>query len=90
MEKIINENISKKELDFNEIIQRGEDFMKIQIFRNARECFQLALNMNFNNVFAQKKLDDVNIKIKDESKTIIIILTVLGLIVASVITLLSW
>lgn len=90
MEYVINENLSKKELDFNEMIQRGEDFMNIQIFRNARECFRLALNMNFNNIFAQEKLDDVNFKIKNESKTIMIILAVMGLIVASFVTFLNW
>ncbi len=87
---ITNENISKEEIAFNEMMQRGEDFMKIQIFRNARECYNLALGMNYNNSLVQEKLNECNLNIKNESKTIITVLVVALLIAASVLTYLYW
>jgi hypothetical protein len=90
MEQIATENLSKEEIEFNEMIQKGDDFMKIQIFRSARECYNLALDLNFNNILTQEKLKGCNQNIKSESKTIITILIIFGLIIASVITYLYW
>jgi hypothetical protein len=90
MEQIATENLRKEEIEFNEMIQRGDDFMKIQIFRSARECYKLALDMNFNNILAQEKLKGCSQNIKSESKTIITILIVFGLIIVSVLTYLYW
>jgi hypothetical protein len=89
MEHVSTENLSREEIAFNEMIQRGEDFMKIEIFRNARECYKQALEMNFNNTFAQEKLNNCNQNIKSESKTIIKILVVAAVIVTSVIVYLN-
>jgi len=90
MEHINTENLSKEEVAFNEMIQRGDDFMKIEIFRNARECFSLALEMNVNNTFAQEKLNVCNQNIKIESSTIIKLLVIAGFIIAAVITYVYW
>jgi len=85
MEHTSTENLSKEEIRYNELIQRGEDFMKIEIFRNAREYFEMALASNYNNMLSQQKLDDCNKKIKKESKTIIRLLVVTGFIIAAAI-----
>jgi hypothetical protein len=90
MEHVSTENLSKEELAFNEMMQRGEDFMKIEIFRSARECFSNALAMNFNNPLAQEKLSLCNQNIKSESKIIINILIVFAVVIAAVTTYLFW
>ncbi|MEI8202571.1 MAG: hypothetical protein WCH34_06135 [Bacteroidota bacterium] len=84
MEHHSTEQLSKEEIAFNEMINRGNDLMKIQIFRSAKECYTLALDMNFNNTLAQEKLADCNRELKSESKTIIVTLIVMGIIVAGV------
>lgn len=83
MVHISNENLSKEEITFNEMINRGDDLMKIQIFRSAKECYTKALELNFNNNLAQEKLADCNLKIKSESKIIINTLIILGLMAAA-------
>jgi hypothetical protein len=73
----IDLHLSKEELAFNDFIGHGDDFMKIQIYRNAREAYTNALETNFNNELALSKLSDCNALIKSESRAIIIIVTVL-------------
>lgn len=75
-----NLNISKEERDFNDFISHGDDFMKIQIYRNAREMYTQALNCNFNNNLAVSKLTECNMLIKSESRTIILIVCIMAII----------
>ena len=63
-------NMSKEQLEFNDLIRRGDDFIKIQIYRNARECYTFALESNINNELANTKLSECNALIKPESSTI--------------------
>ncbi len=78
-----SEKLSEEEKIFRDLIEHGDNFMKIQIYRNARECYQQALNTNINNNLASSKLAECNLLIKSESIRIIIIVGVI--IVISVI-----
>ncbi|MCX6230564.1 MAG: hypothetical protein NTZ33_03375 [Bacteroidetes bacterium] len=75
-----DQNLSPEEKNFFDLISHGENFMKIQIYRNARECYEAALKMNVNNELAGAKLADCNAKIKSESKIIIAIVAVLAVV----------
>ena len=72
--------LSKEEMEFNDMIRRGDDFMKIQIFRNAREWYTYALESNFNNEVAAPKLNECNALIKSESRTIIKVVAVMAVV----------
>lgn len=73
-------NLSKEEMVFNEFINHGDDFIKIQIYRNAREYYSQALETNFNNELADKKLVECNALIKSESKAIIAIVSIMAVV----------
>ena len=79
------ENLSKEERDFNEVIKSGDDLMKIQLFRNAKECYETALGLNFNNALVQDRLVDCKKEIKSESRIIIRTLIVMGVVAAAII-----
>ncbi|MEI6696690.1 MAG: hypothetical protein WCO13_11535 [Bacteroidota bacterium] len=72
-------HLSKEEILFNDFIMHGDDFMKIQIYRNAREAYTNALGTNFNNELASSKLSECNALIKSESKAIIIIVSIMAI-----------
>jgi len=82
MEHVDSEiQLSKEELLFNDFIRRGDDFMKINIYRNAKESYNYALETHFNDSIALNKINDCNQKIKKESKIIITIIVVVAVIV---------
>ena len=35
-----NEKVTPEEVAFNDLMRHGDDFMNIQIYRNAREWYQ--------------------------------------------------
>ncbi len=72
-------HLSKEELEFNDFVRRGDDFIKIQIYRNARECYTFALESNFNNEIAEAKLKECNALIKSESRMIINVVAVMAI-----------
>ena len=74
-----NLNLSKEELEFNDFIRRGDDFIKIQIYRNARECYTFALESNFNNEISEAKLSECNALIRSESRMIINVVAVMAI-----------
>jgi hypothetical protein len=76
-------NLSKEELEFNDCIKRGDDFMTIQIYRSAKEWYTKAVEMKFNDELAKDKLDICNKKLKTESHTIIAVVVIAALIVGS-------
>jgi hypothetical protein len=76
-------NLSKEELEFNDYIKRGDDFMTIQIYRSAKEWYTKAVEMKFNDELAKEKLDVCNKKLKTESRTIIAVVVIAALIVGS-------
>jgi hypothetical protein len=76
-------HLSKEELLFNDLIRRGDDFMKISIYRNAKECYHQALETHFNDTIAHDKFIDCVHKIKKESKIIISIIVIAAIIIGA-------
>jgi len=81
MEHIDTEqHLSKEEQYFNDLMRRGEDFMKIEIFRNAKRCYNEALEIHVNNNLAIQKISNCEQLIRKESRTILTILAVFAAI----------
>jgi hypothetical protein len=77
-----SQNLSRDEMVFFDLINHGDDFMKIEIYRNARECYTQAFEKNINNELAGSKLAECNKLIKSESKVIIAIVSIMAIVAA--------
>ena len=77
------ENLSHEEIKYREHTQRGADFIKIDLFRSAREEFKAALRYRPGDEFAAAKAiecqDHIN---RDRIKVFILIPIVLAIITA--------
>lgn len=78
------EHLSPEEKKFRFYITRGEDFMRCEIYRNAKKYYQLALEMNIDNNTVTQKISDCNRLIKQESRIIYILIAVAAVIIALV------
>jgi len=79
-----NENLSPQEIKFNDCIRRGNDFLNIEQYLSAKECYQEALEMHFNDKLVNEKIQAVSKKQSYEKKTILKILVAAVLIIAAV------
>jgi hypothetical protein len=70
---IDHSNLSPAERLYREYMARGDDFMKIEIYRAARKWYVKALEMNIHNDAAGKKIGDCDRLIRGERKTISIV-----------------
>jgi len=85
MEYIDSEiQLGKDELQFNDFIRRGDDFMKINIYRNAKENYNFALETHVNNSFVINKIADCEQKIQKESNIIITVIIVAAFIIGAI------
>ena len=78
------ENLSSKEKLFRFYMTHGEDFLKIEIFRNARKYYKLAMDMNINNEAVNEKIKQCNNLIKKENKSIVTILIIIAAVICVV------
>jgi len=76
-----NENLSPEEKKFQYNLTRGDEFMNIEIFRNAKWHYNQALEMNMNNELVYQKLAICNEKIVKERKSFIGIAIVVAVII---------
>ena len=80
-EVIQEENLSHEEIQYRYYIQRGLDFMKIDLFRSAREHYKQALNYKPGDPFVLERIDACNAQIRqDRTKVLVLVPLVLGLI----------
>ena len=74
-------NLNHEELKYQEHTRRASDFMKIDLFRSAREEFKLALNYNPGDQLSLTKIDECNAYInRDRVKVLVIAPIVLAVI----------
>jgi hypothetical protein len=86
-EEAREENLSHEEIQYRYYVQRGMDFIKIELFRSAREHYKQALKYKPGDAFVMEQIDACNVQIrKDRTKVLILVPLVLGLI-ASIIML---
>ena len=64
------ENLSPAQRSFAEIVQRGDDFYKIELLRHARSWYKKAQEFKMENEIIEQKLADCERKLKYEVKII--------------------
>lgn len=79
-----NIQLSPEEIMFNDCIRRGDDLANIHQYTPAKECYNQALEVHFNDNLAQEKINSIKNLQKYEQKTILKILAVAVVIIAAV------
>jgi hypothetical protein len=70
------ENLSAAERNFVELVQRGDDFYKIELLRHAKSWYKKALELNLETEKINQKIEDCDKKLAFERKLIYILLGV--------------
>ncbi|MDP4265881.1 MAG: hypothetical protein Q8880_00425 [Bacteroidota bacterium] len=78
------ENLSKEQITFNDYIRRGDDFVRIQIYRNALEWYNLALQMGIDNSIPKRKISECKEKINGDNKIIAFVLFLAAIVLSVV------
>jgi hypothetical protein len=80
------ENLSHEELKFREHTERAGHFIKIDLFRSAREEYKAALAYRSGDTYCLKQIDSMNAQIaKDRQVVLVVVPLVLALIAAIII-----
>lgn len=75
---------SEKDLSesvFSEYMQRGDDFYKIELLRQAVTWYSKALNMNNNDEVVKSRLSECKTLLRYENKVVYILLSIASVIV---------
>ena len=80
-----NTDLSPEERRYFDYMQKGDDFMKIEIYRSAKEWYSKAFELNRNHGLVQSKLDNCNRLIQLEKKKITIVVSVIAFVLLVVI-----
>jgi len=75
------ENLSPAERNFVELVQRGDDFFKIELLHHAKNCYKRALELNMETEKISQKLSDCNKKLAFERKVTFILI---GLVIITI------
>jgi|GEM_PF-1026702 len=78
-------NLTPEEKLVKDYLRRGDDFMKIEIYKLARRCYENALALQPENPDLKKLVENVRNLQKKELRAISVIVSVMALIVISVI-----
>jgi hypothetical protein len=73
--------LSPTEREFADLVQRGDDFFKIQLLRPAKSWYQRALAMNVDNKTLKKKIAECDKQLAFEMKIIKILVAVVAVLV---------
>lgn len=79
--KEYDQHLNPEDKKFRECILTGDDFMKIEIYRQAAAWYRNALAIRPEDAPAKQKLEDAVNKIKAENKAIYIILSLAAAII---------
>jgi hypothetical protein len=77
--------LSPEEKAYYEFIEQGDNYMKIEIYRNAKKCYQKALALGIHNDEIKEKLSICNKTLKKESRSIIAVLAIACIVIATVV-----
>lgn len=73
--------LSPAEREFADLVQRGDDFFKIQLLRPAKSWYQKALAMNIETEKVKQKIAECNKQLAFEIKVIRILVAVVAVLV---------
>jgi hypothetical protein len=81
-QELNEDNLSHEEIKYRYHIQRGSDYMKIDLFRSARETYKEALIYKLGDPLATEKIAECNQNIqRDKKKVLLIVPIVLAIII---------
>lgn len=80
-----DQDLPHEEIKYREHFQRGQDFMKIELFLSAREEFRAALNYRPGDEEAGKMFETCAQQVKTDAKKVYFIVPVVLAIIAAVI-----
>lgn len=73
--------LSPAESDFVEFMQRGDDFYKIELLRQAKIWYSKALMLNIQNEKAKSSISECESLLKFENKVVYILISIASAIV---------
>lgn len=79
-----NEHLSHEELKFREHVERAGHFIKIELFRSAREEYKAALNYHPGNDMCLSQIRLMNSNISRDRKSVLIIAPIVIAIIAAI------
>ncbi|HNW73497.1 MAG: hypothetical protein PHP04_06025 [Bacteroidales bacterium] len=79
-----NEHLSHEELKFREHVERAGHFIKIELFRSAREEYKAALNYHPGNDMCLSQIRLMNSNIARDRKSVLIIAPIVIAIIAAI------
>jgi hypothetical protein len=79
-----NENISPEEKKFRELMQVGDDFIKIEIYRSAVKNYREAAKLGIDDSLASQKVAECERLLNRERRVIYIVIAIAVVVVALV------
>jgi hypothetical protein len=86
-QEVHEENLSHGEIMYRYHILRGSDYMKIDLFRSARETYKEALTYKPGDSFSLEQIDLCNKNISRDRKKVLVIVPIVLVVIAAVILL---
>jgi len=80
-----NAHLSHEELKYKEHTERAVHFIKIDLFRSAREEYKAALNYKSGDGYCLKQIDGMNAQISHDRQIVLILVPIVLAVIASVI-----
>jgi hypothetical protein len=86
-QEVSQENLSHEEIKYQYFMTRGLDFIKIELFRSAREHYKQALDYKPGDPLATEKIAWCNDQIRRDRKTVLILVPLVLALIGAVIVL---
>jgi hypothetical protein len=81
------EHLTHEELKFREHTERAGHFIKIDLFRSAREEFKAALQYQPGDATCLNQIEAMNVNIARDRKTVLVLIPLVILVIAAVVLL---
>ncbi|MCK9220798.1 MAG: hypothetical protein M0P47_12230 [Bacteroidales bacterium] len=79
-----SEHLTHEQLKFREHTERAASFIKIDLFRSAREEFKAALQYKPGDGLCLTQIDQMNANIVRDRKTVLVVVPIILLIIAAI------
>lgn len=67
-------NLTEEEKEYRDLIRRGDDFFRIELFKSSREKYEEALKLKPSDEYAQNRIIECNNLIKRDTRRILMVL----------------
>lgn len=79
-----HEHLTHNELKFNEHTERAASFIKIDLFRSAREEFKAALQYKPGDAECTRQIDAMNVNIARDRKTVLVVAPLVIILIVAI------